>query len=169
MLQPYQGKLPRLAPGARAHETAVLVGPVEVGEDSSLWPYAVLRADAAEITIGRRTSVQDGCVVHTDFHKPAIVGDDCVIGHQASLHACTIGNGVLVGIHAIVLTGAIVGDECIIGAGALVGENKVIPPRSMVLGVPGRVIRQVTDEEAAAIRKGAQEYLELMKQLPETK
>jgi carbonic anhydrase/acetyltransferase-like protein (isoleucine patch superfamily) len=145
------------------------MGLVTVGEQSSIWPYAVLRADVAEIHIGKRSSIQDGCVVHTDYGKPCIVGDDCVIGHQACLHACTIGDRSLVGIHAIVLSGAVVGEECVIGAGALVGEGKVIPPRSMVLGVPGRIVRQVTDDEAKAIQRGAKEYLELMKQLPETK
>jgi carbonic anhydrase/acetyltransferase-like protein (isoleucine patch superfamily) len=169
MLENRQGKNPRLAPGSRIHESAVLIGPVEVGEQSSIWPCAILRADVDEIHIGKRTSIQDGCVVHTDFGVPAIVGNDCVIGHQACLHACTIGDRSLVGIHAIVLSRAVIGEECIIGAGALVGEGRVIPPRSLVLGVPGRVVRQVTDEEAQAIQKGATEYLELMKQLPETK
>jgi len=169
MLESYKGRSPQLASRSRIHDTAVLMGPVTVGEQSSIWPCAVLRADVAEIYIGNRSSIQDGCVVHTDYDKPAIVGDDCVIGHQACLHACTIGNGSLVGIHAIVLSGAVIGEECVIGAGALVGEGKVIPPRSLVLGVPGRVVRQVTDEEAKAIQRGAKEYLELMKQLPETK
>lgn len=160
---------PTLAPGSHIHPSAVLLGDVTVGEGSSLWPCAVLRADIAPIQIGKRTSIQDGCVLHTDYDRACVVGDDCVVGHQACLHACTIGNRSLVGIHAIVLSNAVIGEECVIGAGALVGEGKVIPPRSLVLGVPGRVIRQVTDEEASAIQRGVKEYLELMKQLPETK
>jgi len=169
MLESYKGRNPQVAPGSRIHDTAVLMGPVTVGEQSSIWPCAVLRADVAEIKIGKRTSIQDGCVVHTDHDQPCIVGDDCVVGHQACLHACTIGDRTLVGIHAIVLSGAVIGEESIIGAGALVGEGKIIPPRSLVVGIPGRVIRQVTDEDAKAVQKGAKEYLELMKQLPEIK
>jgi carbonic anhydrase/acetyltransferase-like protein (isoleucine patch superfamily) len=169
MKNPFMHQTPKLAPGSRVHPSAVLMGAVTVGEQSSLWPCAVLRADVSEIRVGKRTSIQDGCVLHTDYDLPCVVGDDCVVGHQACLHACTIGDRSLVGIHAVVLSGAVIGEECVIGAGALVGEGKVIPPRSLVLGVPGRVVRQVTDEDVAAIQRGAKEYLELMKQLPETK
>jgi carbonic anhydrase/acetyltransferase-like protein (isoleucine patch superfamily) len=169
MNETFMNQQPQLSPGSRVHPSAVLMGAVTVGEHSSLWPCAVLRADVSEIRVGKRSSIQDGAVLHTDFDLPCVVGDDCVVGHQACLHGCTIGDRSLVGIHAIVLSGAVIGEESVIGAGALVGEGKVIPPRSLVLGVPGRVVRQVTDEEAKAVQKGAKEYLVLMKQLPEMK
>jgi carbonic anhydrase/acetyltransferase-like protein (isoleucine patch superfamily) len=166
VLQTYKGLQPRLAATARVHESAVLIGDVFLDEDVSVWPCAVLRAELAPIRVGRRTSIQDGCVLHIDRDGPVVIGEDCVVGHLACVHACTVGSRCLVGIHATILTGAVVGDECVIGAGALVGEGRVIPPRSLVLGVPGRIIRQVTDEEVQRILGGVREYLELMKGLP---
>ena len=167
MLQPYLNHRPKVSTTARVHDLAVLIGDVTLGDQSSVWPGAVLRADMDAIRIGKRTSIQDGCVIHTDHGRPALVGDDCVVGHQACIHACTVGNRVLVGIHATLLTGSEVGDECVIGAGALVGEGKRIPPRSLVLGVPGSVVRSLTDEDVHKILGGVSEYLTLMKQLPE--
>jgi len=161
MKQPYLGKSPVAAPSARAHETAVLIGEVRLSDEANIWPGAVLRADIAPVVVGRRTNIQDLCVLHVDHDKPAVVGDDCVVGHSACIHACTVGNRCLVGIHSTILTGAVIGDECVIGAGALVGEDKVIPPRSLVLGVPGRVVRRVTDEEVEQILRGVSEYLQL--------
>jgi carbonic anhydrase/acetyltransferase-like protein (isoleucine patch superfamily) len=166
MIEPYEGKSPLLAPGARVHETAVLIGEVHLAEEANVWPCAVLRADLAPIHIGKRTSVQDGCVFHVDRNKPAVVGDDCVVGHLSCIHAATVGNRCLVGIHSTILTGAVIGEESVIGAGALVAENKVIPPRSLVVGVPGRVVRSLTDEDVKKILGGVREYLGLMKGLP---
>ena len=166
MIQPYQNHKPSLGKNVRLHETATVIGQVTLGDDVSLWPSAVLRGDMAGIRVGNRTNIQDGCVFHTDTHCPAIIGEDCVVGHKACVHACTIGNRCLIGINSTILTGAVIGDECIIGAGAVVLERAMIPSRSLVLGVPGKIVRQVADEEVKSILAGVQEYLHLREQLP---
>jgi carbonic anhydrase/acetyltransferase-like protein (isoleucine patch superfamily) len=166
MIQSYQNHRPQIGKNVRIHGTAVVIGRVALGDDVSLWPGAVLRGDMAEIRVGNRTNIQDGCVFHTDTDFPAVIGEDCVVGHQACVHACSVGNRCLIGIQSVILTGAQVGDECIIGAGAVVLENAKIPPRSLVLGVPGKVLRQVTDEDVKGILHGVQEYLRLREQLP---
>jgi carbonic anhydrase/acetyltransferase-like protein (isoleucine patch superfamily) len=166
MIQPYQNHKPILGKNVRLHESATVIGQVTLGDDVSLWPSAVLRGDMAAIRIGNRTNIQDGSVFHTDTDYPAVIGEDCVVGHKACVHACTVGNRCLIGINSTILTGAIIGDECIIGAGAVVLEGAKIPPRSLVLGVPGKIVRQVTDVEVKSILAGVQEYLHLMEQLP---
>ncbi|MES2202444.1 MAG: gamma carbonic anhydrase family protein [candidate division FCPU426 bacterium] len=158
MINAYQGKTPRFGEGVRIHETAVVIGDVELGAGVSLWPHSVLRGDYNAIRIGSGSNVQDGAVLHNDFGHPLSVGGDCVIGHLACVHGCTVGDRCLIGIHAVVLNGAVIGAESVIGAGAVVPENAVIPPRSLVLGVPGRVIRQVTDEELKRTLDGAANY-----------
>jgi carbonic anhydrase/acetyltransferase-like protein (isoleucine patch superfamily) len=163
VIQKYEGHKPSLGKNVRIHETAVVAGQVELANDVNVWPGAVLRGDCDLIRVGARTNIQDGCVVHNEPEIPAVIGEDCVVGHQACLHGCTVGNRCLIGIHATVLTGASVGDECFIGAGALVPEGKTIPPRSLVLGVPGKVIRQVTDEEVNRLLHNVREYLDLAK------
>lgn len=166
MIQPYQNHKPQIGKNVRVHDRAVVIGQVILGDDVSLWPGAVLRGDMAAIQVGNRTNIQDGSVFHTDTNFPAVIGEDCVVGHQACVHACTVGNRCLIGIRSVILTGAQIGDECIIGAGAVVTEGKVIPPRSLVLGIPGKVVRQVTDEDVKGILHGVQEYLHLREQLP---
>ncbi len=166
MIQPYLNHKPQIGKNVRIHETAVVIGRVTLGEDVSLWPGAVLRGDMDFIQVGNRTNIQDGCVFHTDTNFPAIIGEDCVVGHQACVHACKVGNRCLIGIGSILLTGAEIGDECIIGAGALVPEGKKIPARSLVVGVPGKIVRQVTDEDVRMILSGVKEYLHLREQLP---
>jgi carbonic anhydrase/acetyltransferase-like protein (isoleucine patch superfamily) len=158
MIQAYLGKSPRCTGAARAHASAVLIGDVTLGDGVSVWPQAVLRGDYESITVGPGTNIQDGVVVHNDHGRPAVIGADCVVGHRAVVHGCRIGDRCLIGIGAIVLNGAVVGDECVIGAGALVGEGKTIPPRSLVLGVPGRVVRTVTDEELGRTLRGVENY-----------
>jgi len=166
MIQPYEGQKPTFGKNVRIHEQATVIGQVELGDDVSIWPSAVLRGDMASIKVGKRTNIQDGSVFHTDTGFPAVIGDDCVVGHQACVHACTVGNRCLIGIQSVILTGAEIGDECIIGAGAVVLEGKKIPPRSLVLGVPGKVVRQITDEDVKSILAGVHEYLHLREQLP---
>ncbi len=166
MIQPYLEYHPLFGRNVRIHDFATVMGQVELGDDVSVWPSCVLRGDLNLIRIGTRTNIQDGCVFHTDRACPTLVGQDCVIGHQACVHACQIGNRCLVGIHSTILTGAQIGDECVIGAGAVVPEGKVIPPRSLVLGLPGRFSRQVTDEDVRKILKGVEEYMVLARQLP---
>ncbi|HTB21113.1 MAG TPA: gamma carbonic anhydrase family protein [bacterium] len=158
MIQAYLGKSPRSTGAARVHSTAVLIGDVVLGDGVSVWPQAVLRGDYNSITVGSGTNIQDGAVVHNDHGHPAVIGADCVIGHRAVVHGCVIGDRCLIGIGAIVLNGAVVGDECVIGAGALVPEGKTIAPRSLVLGVPGRVVRPVSEEELERTKAGAEHY-----------
>jgi carbonic anhydrase/acetyltransferase-like protein (isoleucine patch superfamily) len=143
-----------VAPGA------AVIGSIVLAEDASVWFNAVLRGDNETITVGERSNVQDGAVLHTDPGFPLTIGAECTVGHLAMLHGCTIGRGSLIGIGAIVLNGTTIGEECLIGAGALVGEGKVIPPRSLVLGSPGRVVRQLTDDDVARIRRGVLAYVQ---------
>ena len=166
MIQPYQNHKPSLGKNIHIHESATVIGQVTLGDDVSLWPSAVLRGDMAAIRIGNRTNIQDGSVFHTDTNYPAVIGEDCVVGHKACVHACTVGNRCLIGINSTILTGAVIGDECIIGAGAVVLEGAKILARSLVLGVPGKVVRRITDEEVKSILAGVQEYLHLREQLP---
>ena len=142
-----------IAPGA------VLVGEVRVGAHSSVWYNAVLRADTAAITIGPRTNVQDGAVIHVDAGAPCSIGAGVTIGHRAVVHGALVEDDVLIGIGAIVLSGARIGHDCILGAGTLVTGHSVIPPRSLVLGLPGRVVRRLTDDEVASIRAAADRYV----------
>jgi carbonic anhydrase/acetyltransferase-like protein (isoleucine patch superfamily) len=141
-------------------ETAVLVGRVVIGEDASVWFGTVARGDNEPIVIGARANVQDGCVLHTDPGFPLTIGPEATIGHRVVLHGCTIGRGSLVGMGAVVLNGAKIGDECLVGAGALVPEGKEIPPRSVVVGFPGKVVREVTERDLAVMRGGVLTYIE---------
>ncbi|PWR75036.1 gamma carbonic anhydrase family protein [Methanospirillum stamsii] len=143
---------------------ATVIGDVEAGPDVNIWYGAVIRADKDRILIGERSNIQDNCVVHTSKGHPVIIGDDVSVGHGAILHGCTIGNTVLVGMGAIVLNGAVVGENTIIGAGALVSEGKTIPPGSLVIGIPGKVVRQITEEEIAGIKTNASGYVTLAKE-----
>ncbi len=138
---------------------AVAVGNVTLHANASLWFGAVARGDNDPISIGEGSNVQDLSVLHTDIGAPLTIGKYCVIGHQVMLHGCTIGDGTLIGMQAVVLNRAVIGKECLIGAGALIPEGKVIPDRSLVMGVPGKVVRQLTDEEVAQTRQGAESYI----------
>ena len=139
---------------------AVVLGDVRIGAQSSVWYTAVLRGDTDTISIGPRTNVQDGAVIHVDAGMPCTIGSGVTIGHRAVVHGALVEDDVLIGIGAIVLSGARIGHDCIIGAGSLVTGHSVIPPRSMVLGVPGRVVRPLTDEEMQSIRVAAEHYVQ---------
>ncbi len=141
--------------------SADVVGDVTVGAGSSIWYQAVLRGDMAPITIGEHSNVQDGCLLHVATGFPLKVGNYVTVGHGAILHGCTVEDGVLIGMGAIVLDGAVIGEGSIIGAGALVTEGKVIPPRSLVVGVPGKVVRQLDEAKAAHLIAHAKDYEEL--------
>ena len=137
---------------------ATVIGSVEIGEDASIWFGAVIRGDLDLIRIGAGCNIQDGAVLHTDPGFTLTLGKDCSVGHLAMVHGCTIGSGSLVGIGAIVLNGATIGEESLIGAATLVPEGKAYPPRSLILGSPGRVVRALTDEDVARLRKTALGY-----------
>ncbi len=137
---------------------AVVVGNVILEDDASVWFNTVIRGDNEPIRIGARSNVQDGCVLHTDPGFPMLIGEDCTVGHMVMLHGCRIGRGSLIGIGAIILNGAEIGDDCLIGAGALIPEGKKIPARSVVMGAPGKIIREVTDADITRMRAGATSY-----------
>jgi carbonic anhydrase/acetyltransferase-like protein (isoleucine patch superfamily) len=158
MIQEYMGKRPRFDAGVRAHDTAVIIGDVSLSEGVSLWPHCVLRGDYNFIRVGKGSNVQDGAVIHNDHKEPCEIGEDCVIGHLACVHGARVGNRCLIGIHATLLNGSVIGDECIIGAGALIPEGKVIPPRSLVLGSPGKILRLIREDELERILEGAKNY-----------
>ena len=151
LLRPYRGVWPKAAPSARGADNISLIGDVTVGEMVSLWYGCVLRGDVSPISVGDGSNIQDGCVLHGAEDLPTVVGRNVVVGHNATVHGCVVEDGCLIGMGATLLNGCRIGAGSIIGAGALVSEGKVIPPRSLVLGVPGRVVRTVTEEEAASI------------------
>lgn len=140
---------------------STIIGDVLLGKDVNVWYGAVIRADKDRIVIGERSNIQDNCVVHTSTGHPVTIGAEVSVGHGAILHGCTIGSRVLIGMGSIVLNGATVGEGTIIGAGAVIPEGKVIPSGSLVLGVPGKVIREVTMEEIEGIEKNATSYVAL--------
>jgi carbonic anhydrase/acetyltransferase-like protein (isoleucine patch superfamily) len=144
-------------------DNAVVLGKVTIQEDVSIWFGSVIRGDNDQITIGARSNIQDGCVLHTDPGFPLTIGPEATIGHMAMLHGCTIARGALIGIGAVVLNGARIGEDCMIGAGAVIPEGKEIPPRSVVLGTPGRIVRQVGEQDLERIRWGVQLYVDRWK------
>jgi carbonic anhydrase/acetyltransferase-like protein (isoleucine patch superfamily) len=138
---------------------AVCLGKVELCEDASVWFGAVLRGDNELIRVGARSNVQDGCVLHTDPGFPLDIGEDCTIGHMVMLHGCTIGSGSLIGIGSIVLNGAKIGEGSLVGANTLITEGKEFPPRSMILGSPGKVVRELSAEESERLKASAGRYV----------
>lgn len=138
---------------------AAVTGDVELAEESSVWYGASLRGDLAPVRIGRRTNIQDNATVHVDTDTPTTIGDGVTVGHNAVVHGCTVGDDCLIGMGAIILNNAVVGEGSIIGAGALVTEGKQIPPRSLAVGSPAKVVRQVSDEELQKIRANAARYV----------
>jgi carbonic anhydrase/acetyltransferase-like protein (isoleucine patch superfamily) len=139
--------------------TAVLIGKVRLGKNASVWWHSVLRGDNEPITVGEGSNIQDGCVLHTDLGFPLVIGQGVTVGHMAMLHGCTIGDGSLIGIGAVILNGATIGRNCLIGAKALIPEGKSIPDNSLVMGAPGKVVREVTPEHLARMRKDTEHYV----------
>jgi carbonic anhydrase/acetyltransferase-like protein (isoleucine patch superfamily) len=167
-IRSYNNITPSLGENVYVDTTAVIIGDVEIGNDSSVWPCAVIRGDMHRIRIGARTSVQDGSVLHithagqfTPDGWPLIIGDDVTIGHSVNLHGCTIGNRVLVGIGSTILDGAIVEDDVVIGAGTLVPPGKVLESGYMYMGSPCKQIRPLKDTEKAFFLYSAQNYVAL--------
>ncbi len=160
MLRPYRGTMPRVHPTVYIDQSAQVIGDVEIGEESSVWMTVVIRGDVHRIRVGRRTNVQDGAIVHVmrDTH-PTTIGDEVTIGHRALLHGCTIEDRCLIGMGAIVLNGALVGSLSIVAAGSLVTEGTIVPPRSLVMGSPGKVKRTLEDGEIAEIQMLADRYV----------
>ncbi|NWG73555.1 MAG: gamma carbonic anhydrase family protein [Rubrivivax sp.] len=154
---------PHIAPTAWVADSASVVGRVDLGAESSVWYGAVLRGDNDWIRVGARSNVQDGSVLHTDFGLPLVIGNGCTIGHLAMLHGCTIGDGTLVGIQAVILNRATIGRHCIVGAGALVTEGKTFPDGVLIVGSPAKVVRELTPEQIARLDWSAAHYVDQMR------
>ncbi|GAA0930727.1 gamma carbonic anhydrase family protein [Pseudonocardia zijingensis] len=154
-------RTPDVAPSAWVADTATIVGDVTVGAGSAVFYSAVLRADLESVTVGTDSNIQDGAVLHADPGFPARLGDEVSVGHGAVLHGCTVEDGCLIGMNATVLNGAVIGEGSLVAANALVPEGTVVPPRSLVAGVPGKVRRELTDEEVERCRGNAAIYRRL--------
>lgn len=155
------GKRPVMdAAGAWVAPSADVIGDVQLGADTNIWFGAVIRGDNTPIIVGARTNIQEGAMLHSDPGAPLTIGADCTIGHHAILHGCTIGDGVLIGMGAVVLNRAEIGAGSIVGAGALVTEGKIFPPASLIIGSPARVARQLDASTAAMLKASAAHYVE---------
>ncbi len=157
----FGGYVPHTVEAAFVAASTVLVGQIHLGKDSSIWFGSVLRGDINTIRIGARSNIQDGCMLHVTSELPVNVGSNVTVGHGAILHGCKIGKDCMIGMGSIVLDGAQIGDECIIGAGSLIPPRRVILPRSVVMGSPGRVVRTVSSDELKAARENCNSYVEL--------
>lgn len=151
---------PDIAPTAWVADSAQVIGAVTLAENASVWFGAVLRGDTEHLTVGRNSNVQDGSVLHADNGFPLVIGDNVTVGHQVMLHGCTIGDGSLIGIQAVVLNGAKIGRNCLVGAGALVTEGKEFPDGSMILGSPAKAVRTLTPEQQAGMQRGTMHYVD---------
>lgn len=158
MIYALDGIAPQIDPSAWIADTAVLIGKVTLEAEANIWFGAILRGDNEEIRVGRGSNIQENAVLHTDMGHPLTIGADCTIGHKAMLHGCTIGEGSLIGMGATILNGAKIGKGCLIGAGALITEGKEIPDGSLVMGAPGKVVRQLDAEAQARLIKSAASY-----------
>jgi carbonic anhydrase/acetyltransferase-like protein (isoleucine patch superfamily) len=168
MIRSFRGKIPTIAPSAYIDPSAQVIGDVVIGDESSVWPNATIRGDVNWIRIGIQTNVQDNSVLHVDSGGfPLTLGNRVTVGHSVVLHGCTVEEGCVIGIGAVVLNGARIGAGSVIAAGALVPEGAEIPAGSMVMGVPGKVRREVTDDEKERFRLNAEHYVELAAQYRE--
>ncbi|MBX3587985.1 MAG: gamma carbonic anhydrase family protein [Ramlibacter sp.] len=154
------GKAPVLGQGAWVADSGQVMGAVEMADNASVWFGAVVRGDTETIRIGRNSNIQDGSVLHADLGMPLTIGDNVTVGHQVMLHGCTIGDGSLIGIQAVVLNGARIGRNSIVGAGSVVTEGKEFPDNSLIIGAPAKVVRTLDDEAAAKLAQSAEHYVE---------
>jgi carbonic anhydrase/acetyltransferase-like protein (isoleucine patch superfamily) len=152
------GHAPQVPATAYVAAEATLIGQVLLGDGATVWPGAVVRGDNEPIRIGDESNVQEGAVLHADPGFPLNIGRNVTVGHQAMLHGCTVGDGTLVGIQAVVLNGAVIGKSCLVGAGAIVTERKSFPDRSLILGAPAKLARELTDEEVKRLDESAADY-----------
>lgn len=160
---PRKGLFRPVEGGAFVASNAIVTGDVTLGPDVGIWFGCVLRGDDAPLTIGRRTNVQDLTMIHADTGVPNVIGEECTIGHRVVLHGARVGDRCLIGMGAILLGHSVIGDESLIAAGAVVKEGFVVPPRSLVVGLPGKVIRTLTDADIAAFRASAQGYVDKLR------
>jgi carbonic anhydrase/acetyltransferase-like protein (isoleucine patch superfamily) len=151
--------LPSIDSTAWVADSAQVIGDVHLGDHASVWFGAVLRGDNTRLHIGCRSNIQDGAIVHSDVGSPVHLGDDVTVGHQAMLHGCTVGDGSLIGIQAVVLNGARIGKGCLVAAGAVVTEGKEFPDGSLIMGAPAKVARELTPEQLAGLLRSAASYV----------
>ncbi|SHJ51223.1 gamma carbonic anhydrase family protein [Paramaledivibacter caminithermalis] len=163
MILKYLAYEPKIDESCYVSETAQIIGRVTLKENANVWFGSVLRGDVNYIEVGVNTNIQDNCVIHINEDEPTVIGDNCTIGHGVIIHACTVGNNVLVGMGAIILDKAIIEDDVIIGAGALVPPGKRIPKGSLVIGSPCKIVRELTEEEIRSIKESAVHYVERSK------
>jgi len=163
MLHAYRGVWPSVHPSAFVAPGADVIGRVQLAKDSSVWFGCVLRGDVNRIRIGEATNIQDGSIVHVDDHQPCLIADHVHVGHHANLHGCVVERGAMIGIGAIVLSGAHIGAGAIVGAGSVVLEGTKVPPRTLVVGAPARVVRKVTARDADYIKRWVKKYVQLAK------
>ena len=161
----FKGKKPILGERVFIAEGAKVIGDVEIGDDSSVFYNAVIRADLAEIRIGKRTNIQDNVTVHLSTGVGVHVGDDVTVGHNAILHACDVDDHVLIGMGAILMDGAHIKSNCVVAAGAVVTQNKEFPERSLIVGAPAHVVRELTEEEIRKFHENAEHYLVIKDEL----
>lgn len=159
MLLPYKGIMPTIGGEVFIAEGAKVIGDVSIGQQSTIWYNAVLRGDLAPIQIGDRCNIQDGVVGHVNARQPLILADEVSVGHAAIIHGCVIGRGSLIGMGAIVLNGAEIGEYALIGAGAVITENKKIPPYTLSLGTPAKVVRELTEDDLARMKRTMESYV----------
>ena len=151
---------PQVAASAWVADSAQVMGNVTLAESSSVWFGVIIRGDTETITVGKGSNIQDNSVLHADMGMPLVIGENVTVGHQVMLHGCTIGDGSLIGIQAVVLNGARIGKNCLVGAGSLVTEGKEFPDGSMILGSPAKAVRQLTPEQIEGLKMSAQHYMD---------
>ena len=161
MIESFDGKSPKIISSVFVHETACIIGDVEIGDNSNIWPGAVLRGDSAKITIGKNTSIQDCCVIHAE--EDMVIGDNVILGHSSMVHGKGIGSNVIIGNNATVLDGVEIGNYCIVAAGATVAPNTKIPDRSLVMGVPAKRKGEISAEHQALLKHSVDTYIRLAK------
>ena len=163
MILTYQGIKPRIHASAFVAPGADVIGNVKLGKNSSIWFGCVLRGDVNRIEIGEATNIQDGSILHVDDDRPCLIAHHVHVGHHANLHGCRVETGAMIGIGAIVLSGAHIGQEAIVGAGSVVLEGTKIPPRSLAVGAPARVVRKLTAKDVGSIKRWVAKYVQLAK------
>jgi carbonic anhydrase/acetyltransferase-like protein (isoleucine patch superfamily) len=163
MIRSFNGKTPKISKNAYIDEEATVIGDVEIADNVSIWPSAVIRGDMNKIKIGKNSNVQDNATLHVTYEDGVEIGNDVTIGHNAVVHGAKIGDNSLIGMGAIVLDKAVIGKNCLIGAGALVTPRTVIEDNSLVLGSPAKVVKKLDEKGVEAIKKNAEEYVELAK------
>lgn len=160
MLMKFKDKYPQIHPSAWVAHSADVIGNVELGENSSIWFQCVIRSDLTKVKIGKNSNIQDLSMIHTDVDSQTIIGDNVTIGHKVMLHGCTIENNCLIGMSATILDNAIIGEGSIVGANSLVTSGKKFPPRSLIMGSPAKVVKELTQDDVEKLIKHANRYVE---------